>query len=67
MSNNMVCFMGELLWLNKLQNGDPKEHKKVWTICHNFPFIEVGRPMTNFKGCKDVFDFLEMPNNPQKH
>ncbi len=23
--------------------------------------------MTNFKGCKDVFDFLEMPNNPQKH
>ncbi len=28
MSSNMLHFMGELLWLNKLQNGNLEEHKK---------------------------------------
>lgn len=28
MNNNMLRLMGELLWLNKLQNGDLKEHKR---------------------------------------
>jgi hypothetical protein len=38
MSSNMLCFMGKLLWLNKLQNGDHEEHNRKFeqfvTIFH---------------------------------
>jgi hypothetical protein len=52
----------------QVANGNLVKHKKTFMqFVMIFHLLKKGRPMTDFKGCKDLFDFLKMPNNSQKH
>jgi hypothetical protein len=42
MNDSVLLFMGKFLWLNKLRMEILHNIRKIYAICHNFPFVEVG-------------------------
>jgi hypothetical protein len=51
----------------QVANGNLAECKrKVMQFVTVFHLLRQGQPMIDFEGCKYLFDFLEVPNNPRK-
>jgi hypothetical protein len=59
-----ATFHGQVFLVQQIANGDLVENKrKLMQFITIFHLLKQKRPMTNFKGCKELFNFF----NPWKH
>jgi hypothetical protein len=59
-----VVFDGQTFVVQQVANGDPIGCKRKFVqLVTIFHLWRQGRPMTNFRGCKEFFDFINISNN----
>jgi hypothetical protein len=69
-ANNETKFVS-MNWpyiLKQVQGGFERENKrKVIQFAFIFMFLAKGKPMTNYKNLRRLYEFFKLKNTPKKH